>query len=228
MSPPLEDILTVTPLFKGLTSGDVASLLPLLSPTFKEYDQEDCLLAAGSASDHIGIVLAGTIEAVKYTRAGGQFTVAQMGPGGVFGDVLASGRTKSPVTVRATAPCTAMFIGAGRLFHPPGTHLDLFCTLLANLASVTSEKYFALDRRIDLLLIHGLKKRLAAYLLDAGRDSEGRPFTIPFNRAALASYLGCERSALSREISALAKSGLITTKRSAFTIPDPPALKALF
>ena len=43
-------------------------------------------------------------------------------------------------------------------------------------------------------------------------------FVIPFNRQALADYLGVERSAMSAEIGRLVKSGIIETNRSYFKL----------
>ena len=45
-----------------------------------------------------------------------------------------------------------------------------------------------------------------------------REFTIPFDRQALADYLGVERSALSAEISKLKKEGILDSERSRFKL----------
>ena len=51
-------------------------------------------------------------------------------------------------------------------------------------------------------------------------------FCIPLNRAQLAEYLGCERSALCRELSRMQKDGLIETYRGSFKLLQPAALGA--
>lgn len=229
---PYQNLLLGTPLFAGFGPGQLGPLLALLAPTLRRYQKGQVLLMAGAEAEELGVVLEGAAQAVKYTRAGGQFTVARFGPGGVFGDVLAVGSAKSPVTLTAEEPLAALFIRQGRLFSPAATPAenDLLRRLLANLVGVLSDKYFALDRRVDLLLIKGLSRRLAAFLLDAAGPAglAGAPFTIPYNRAGLAAYLGCERSALSRELGALVRRGLVETRRSSFRLPNAEGLRTLF
>ncbi|MDL2293541.1 Crp/Fnr family transcriptional regulator [Ruminococcaceae bacterium OttesenSCG-928-D13] len=228
---PVIPLLMAAPLFAGFSAGELATLLPLLAPARRRYAKGEVVLMAGDTPTEMGLVLSGVAEAVKYTRAGAQFLVARHGPGRVFGDVLAVGTAKSPVTVSAAADLEVLMIPGQRLYAPPGAQAELFRRLLVNLAAVLSDKYFALDRRVDLLLMHGLRKRLAAFLLDAAEAAgaaEGAPFAIPYTRAQLAAYLGCERSALSREISRMAQDGLLKTRRSVFTLPDEARLRALF
>lgn len=214
-------------LFGGFSTEELHTLLATLAPVQRSYAKGETLLLAGYQSRDIGIVLAGEIEAAKHTAAGGLFTVSHMGPGGIFGDVLAAGVVKSPVTVTAAAPCQVLLIPAARLFASMPGKQDLSRRLLGNLVRVMSEKYFMLDARVDLLLIKGLRRRVAALLLaEAGRA--GSPaFTIPFTRAGLAAYLGCERSALSREISRMAAAGLLETRGKHFRLLNEDGLRAL-
>lgn len=225
----IHTILQATPLFAGFSPEEIQFLLPYLEVWVSRYERGDVLISVGRESNHIGVVLSGQIEAVKYTRGGEEFLVSRMGPGGVFSDVLSGGMGKSPVTVRATSECRVMFLPVRVLFGiPPAPQQEGHRRLLANLVAVLSAKYFALDSRVDLLLIHGLRRRLAAYLLDTAPAQEGQPFDIPFDRYQLAAYLGCERSALSREISAMIQEGWITAQRSQFCILDRQALRRLF
>ena len=57
-----------------------------------------------------------------------------------------------------------------------------------------------------------------AYLSDQAKQNHSDTFTIPFNRQALADYLGVERSAMSAEISKLKKDGIIDTQKSTFRL----------
>ena len=57
-----------------------------------------------------------------------------------------------------------------------------------------------------------------AFLLDQAKQHKSTEFVIPYDRQALADYLGVERSAMSAEISKLKKSGQIDTKGSWFRI----------
>lgn len=218
-------LLQNIPLFAGFSEGELAGLLAELAPLERVFDRGEILLAAGAEAGEIGILLYGRIEAVKETRQGGRFLMTKIGPGGVFGDVLSGGHSKSPVTVTADSRCRVLLLPYARLLAPrPGAEA-LYRRLLANLVGVISDKYFALDRRIDLLLTGGLRRRISAFLLKDAARRNSYTFTIPYNRTQLAQYLGCERSALSREISRMAKEGLIATEKARFTLLRPDLLQ---
>ena len=136
---------------------------------------------------------------MKLAADGTQFLTARMGPGGMFGDVLAgSHATKSPVTVAARQP------GGGALaavFCADGVRAKAF---LQNYIAPISDKYFALDRRVELLLCRGVGK---SFVLPENRGLSRSRRRGGRSRAALASYLGCERSALCRETGPHAQRG---------------------
>lgn len=223
------DMLLQAPLFRGFGATELQELLAALAPRQRRVEKGETLLMAGEEIQDIGVVLTGEIEAAKNTRSGGHFTVARMGPGGVFADVLSGGHSSSPVTVTARSRCTVMLLSYPRLLSAPGCAPAAHRRLLANLIAVISDKYFSLDRRVDLLLIRGLRRRIAAYLWEAGGEAgrQGEAFSIPFTRAALAGYLGCERSALSREISRMAADGLLESDRTRFRLCRLAEVQAL-
>jgi CRP-like cAMP-binding protein len=57
-----------------------------------------------------------------------------------------------------------------------------------------------------------------AFLHEQARLHHGAEFTIPYDRQALADYLGVERSALSAEIGKLKAAGVLETNRSWFRL----------
>lgn len=219
-------LLENTALFAGFSKDELALLLARLQGVQRQYAKGQALWLAGDEVTQLGIVLEGSIEAVKHTRAGVRFPVSHMGPGGVFGDVLAAGRRRSPVSVLAGQHCRVLLISYRRLLAgdaPAEPHRRL----LANLLAVLSDKYFALDARVELLLVRRLRHRIAAYLLAEAAAANANQFAIALNRGQLADYLGCERSALSRELSRMARDGLLRTRGSHFELLNLPALEAL-
>ena len=207
----MEEGITRCALFAGMCAEEVEGLLGRLACTRRQYEKGEVLLHAGYENRSIGVVLYGEIEAMKLAADGTQFLTARMGPGGVFGDVLAGSRsTKSPVTVAATSRAGALWmpfsalVGCGQ------------ARLLQNYIALISDKYFSLDRRVELLLRRGVREKLFYYLKTEAAPTPGGGRRTPFTRAALASYLGCERSALCREIGRLRREGLLRTQGRVF------------
>lgn len=218
-------LLLRTPLFSGFTAREAEQLLPALAPLVKQYQKGEILLMAGYENRDVCIVLNGEASAAKQTRGGGSFTAGRIAAGEIFGDVLAGSHTKSPVTVTALSRCTVMRLPWPNLLGATVQNAGLHRRLLANLVALIAGKYFALDTRLDLLLINGLRRRIATFLLLQAKQQGTNSFAIALNRQELAGYLGCERSALSRELSRMSKLGLIALNKNRFTLLQPQKLQ---
>lgn len=100
------------------------------------------------------------------------------------------------------------------------------------------KKYFALDRRVGLLLEKRLRARLVQYLRTELVPCADGARVCPFSRTRLAEYLGCDRTALAREItrmearrrSARRGAGVLSERLSAgiFFCAEGLHLQALF
>lgn len=62
------------------------------------------------------------------------------------------------------------------------------------------------------------REKLMEFFLDQAKRHGSAEFTIPYDRQALADYLGVERSAMSAEIGKLRKDGLIETGGAWFRV----------
>ena len=95
---------------------------------------------------------------------------------------------------------------------------DFHNTLIRNLLHEIARKNLALNQKIRYMSEKTTRDKLMAYLSDQAKQNHSDTFTIPFNRQALADYLGVERSAMSAEISKLKKDGIIDTQKSTFRL----------
>ena len=168
-------------------------------------------------------MLSGAIEAYHPAASGARLPISQMGPGGVFGDVLGGSSLSSPVTVVASAPCEVLLVPYEKLLLPGADPARQ--RVLQNLVRTISDKYFLLSRRVDLLLLKSLRAKVCAYLLSEAEVHHSLTFTIPYSRIQLADYLNCDRSALSRELSLMQRDGLLETYKSSFKLLEPDALR---
>ncbi len=217
-------LLRGTTLLRAMPDEVLATLLARLRPRVQRYAKGAVLLLAGYENRDLGIVLEGRVHAHKTAPDGTAVLVADMGPGGLFGDVLAAAGAKSPVTLTAQCETLALYLPYARILHPPvadGAHFRL----LQNLVAQMGGKYLALDRRLELLMCKSLRTRISLWLLEQAEAAGSDIFTVPLTRAALADYLGCDRSALSRELSRMQREGLLETFRSSFRLLDKDRLR---
>ena len=216
------EILRRCSLFAGLSAAQIGALLAEWSPVRRHYGRGETLLLAGYETHELGVVLDGEIEAGKHTADGTLLTLTRMGAGGLFADILAGSRdAKSPVTVTAATDVTVLLLPYRCLLRP-GAALDaVHAAVLQNLIAAIAGKYFALDRRVELLMLRSVREKILHYLhTEAARMPDGTLRT-PYGRAGLAAYLGCERSALCREISRMRRDGILEVDGRTFRLlPD--------
>ncbi len=219
------DLLCSTSLFQGINASQIDHMFECFRPARRLFKKGDVLLLAGFEASEVGIILSGEASAVKTTPDGASVSITRLGPGSIFGDVLAGCSLKSPVTILASAPCEALYIPCDKLLHPCRAMHSEHMQLLENLVRTISEKYFTLSSRVDLLILKSLRAKLCAYLLGQSALAGADTFSVPFSRAGLAEYLNCERSALCRELSRMRAEGLIETYKNSFKILDKAALQ---
>ena len=222
---PYYEIMRSTSLLRGLSDAELDTLMTCFAPRVRRYAKGELLLMAGYETHELGLVLEGAITASKPLADGGTVVIAHMGPGGVFADVLAGGRSRSPVNVSAAERCLILYLPCEALLRPCAALHSAHLKLLQNWLETISDKYFALDRRVELLICKSLRARISLWLLDEAHRAGSDPFTTPLTRAGLAEYLNCDRSALSRELSRMQHDGLIETWRSSFKLLDKDRLK---
>ncbi len=218
-------LLQSTSLFAGIGAEELRTLLGELGASLRSYGRGEALVQAGEPNRRVGIVLSGSIEAFRPAPGGARVPITRMGPGGVFGDVLAGSSLSSPVTVVASAACDVLLFPYEKLLLSDGSPARQ--QVLQNLVRTISDKYFLLSRRVDLLVLKSLRAKVCAYLLSEAEQQGSLTFSIPFSRIQLADYLNCDRSALSRELSLMQRDGLLDTYRSSFKLLEPEALRQM-
>ena len=222
---PYYETMRRTSLLRGMTDAELDTLMACFAPRVRRYAKGELLLMAGYETHEVGLVLEGAITASKPLADGSTVVMARMGAGGVFAEVLAGGRSRSPVNVSAAEACLALYLPCEALLRPCAALHSAHLKLLQNWLETISDKYFALDRRVELLICKSLRARISLWLLDEAHRAGSDTFTTPLTRAGLAEYLNCDRSALSRELSRMQHDGLIETWRSSFKLLDKDRLK---
>ena len=223
---PYYPLLRETSLLRLMRDDELDLLMSCFAPRVRRYQKGELLLLAGYETRETGILLEGQILALKNTPDGASVAITQMGPGGLFGDVLSGSSQRSPVSIMAQTACLALFLPYDKIIQPCAQLHDSHLQLLKNLVQTISNKYFALDRRVELLICKSLRTRISLWLLEQAEQAGSDTFAVPLTRAGLAEYLNCDRSALSRELGRMQREGLIETFRGSFKILDKDRLRA--
>ena len=203
-------------LFHGLDKQQIQQVLDNAGYTYKNYSAGDIIVHQGDVVHHIGIVTAGSATGKKYTANGEEITVQVLTENRIFGDVLSGADGfASPVTVQAQTECSVLFINYEKLLYSP---LPQTHRILQNMIQNISLKYFAQNKRMEILMMKSVRSKVTAYLEWQSSAKGSCSFSIDMDRQLMADFLGVERSALSRELSRMKKDGLIDFHKNSFVI----------
>ena len=210
-------MLRKTPLFAGMTPGEVKGALAGAGAQIRPFEKGEFLLRAGEPVRWVGLLMQGEALVVREDVWGKRSVLTTLAPGQLFAEALAcAGTEESPVSVQATQSGRALLLRAQRLFDAGAQRGQ--AALTGNLMHIMAQKNLALNRKIEVLSRRTTREKLLAFLGEEARRARGRTFAIPYNRQALADYLGVDRSAMCTELSRLKKEGWLDFHRSTFRL----------
>ena len=129
-----------------------------------------------------------------------------------------------PVSVIAERPSEIMLIDCKRILSTCTNTCIFHQQLINNLLRIVASKNLLLQQKIEVMSQRTTRDKLMTYLLSQAKLKNSSEFTIPYDRQALADYLGVERSALSAEIGKLRKEGVLESTKSHFRLLNPDSL----
>ena len=213
------EILQGCPLFAHIEHADLSAMLGCLGAKAIALGKNETVFAEGDAIYQLGIVLSGAVQIVKNDFFGNRSIVASIGPGQLFGESFACANVPAlPVSVVTSEESEIMLIDCRRITRSCSNACAFHSQIVLNLLQVVAQKNLLFNRKMEILSRRSTRDKLMTYLMEEAKKSRSREFTIPFDRQALADYLGVERSALSAEISKLKKDGILDSERSRFVL----------
>jgi CRP-like cAMP-binding protein len=171
-------------------------------------------------------IVSGTVRIVARTPSGKEFVYRDLGAGELIGELAAI--DGAPRSASATA------VVATHVLALPNT---AFLALLAEapplalrLLQVLSARVRELSTRLVEQTTMSVRQRLAAELIRLARPrraGEGLAVSPPPPQHVLAARIGARREAVSRELAAMRREGLVSVQRGALVLTAEAALRAL-
>jgi CRP-like cAMP-binding protein len=87
------------------------------------------------------------------------------------------------------------------------------------------EKNYSMNRKMELLMLKGMREKLATYFLNESYRHKSLTFQIQPNRNELAEYLNVSRTSMCRELATMKDLGMIDYYQNSFKILSLDALK---
>ena len=203
-------------LFRDLSPSQTREALQFFAAQEKEYARGEVLKSAPAPLTAFGLVLTGHIDVTMEDIDGREMLLAHVTAGQTFGEALCYLHENAPITITARTDCRVLWLRCDALHAPAASPLAR--TLQARFTAMLARRTLQMNDRIQTLSRTSMREKLTAFFTECARDAGGPRFTIPFDRAGMAAYLGVDRSALSRELSAMQKAGLIAFRKNQFTL----------
>lgn len=213
------EVLAQSPLFAHIAREDIASILGCLGAKEHTFPKRAVIARSGERLAYISIVLEGAVDSVEEDFWGNQVFYNRFLPGQTFGDAFVlSERESFPYTLLASQNTTVISL--------PGAKLPMMCDkackhhqqLLQNMLSLLAYRAVKLLARISVLSKRTIREKLLTYLSEQALEHGSSAFTIDLNRQKLADYLAVDRSALSAELSHMARDGLLSYEKNSFIL----------
>ena len=211
--------LSNTLLFRGISPGEVKTMLTCLNAETRQYPRGAAIYYVGDVISSLGLVLSGSVSIENDDVWGNKSILDHAQPGQVFAETYACVPGEPlMISVVAAEPCEILFLDVGRMLRVCSNSCGFHNRLIRNLLTIASQKNLNLSRRIFHTSSKSIRGRLLSYLSFQARQHGSRDFIIPFNRQQLADYLSVDRSALSNELSKMQREGLLRFDRNHFCL----------
>lgn len=182
----------------------------------------------GDPASALYVVQSGMLKLLQLTHQGTELIVRFVGPGGVFGGVVAVDRVPYPVSAIAVAPTETCVWDSQTLRHLLDAHAALRGNIMREMASHMTD---ALTRVREMTTLR-VSERLALALVRLARQV-GRPtdagvlIDYPITRQELAELAGTTLYTASRTLAQWTDEGILKSTRRDLLISKPGRLARL-
>ncbi len=212
-------------LLAGLAPADLARLEA--SCTWQRYAVGEIVLSQEDGGTDVLFIASGRLKVQLFSASGQQVIFREIGAGTVFGELAAiDGKPRSATVIAATDSLIAR-ARANVLWQLIDTHRSVRVALFKKLVGIVRD----LDERVFEISTLKTQNRVRAHLLRlamaAGvhnNEAEIRPLPV---QSDMADQLATHREAVSREMSALTRDGILKRQADSLLVRDVRRLRAL-
>ena len=208
-----------SPLFAGIETADMEGMLGCIGYHVKDYKKGEIIAFEEETINHVGVVLAGSVDMLKEDVWGNRTMLVRTYPQDVFGETFACGEDSlSVVTFAAAEDSKVLFLSFCRVMHTCTYACQFHQTLIENMVRLIARKNRELMRKVEVVSKKTLREKILAYLSIQSQAQGSSRFEIPLGRVEWAEYLCADRSALTRELAKMKDEGLISYNKNFFEI----------
>ena len=219
------ELLAKVPAFERLTPDDLERVAGVAVP--RRFGAHETVFREHDDSDTCYVVRSGHARALREHTDGRQITLAQFGPGDIFGELAMFSAERRSATVEAIDDLEVIAILGDDMRRLMRRHPDIAVALVIALGRRLREA----NERLARQSFQTVQSRVATVLGDLVRQvsSEGAGETtdvlVVATQAEVAQLAGSSRESASRFLAVLERAGIVTQGRGRLTVHDPDALQ---
>ena len=205
------------PLFSGMTQDEMIRSAELLGANVAKYGKGDIIHRPWTVLANFGLVISGSVQACADDIGGNRMIMADVQPGTTFGESLCWLKVAdSPVYIYASEEAAVMWLSPDILYS--GSTDGCVLEMQKRFASLLASRTLAMNERIQILSKLTIRDRLTVYFSSLASSRGSDEFEVPLNREDMATYIGANRAALSRELSRMKREGIIDYRKNRFIL----------
>ncbi|MEA2228475.1 MAG: family transcriptional regulator, cyclic receptor protein [Solirubrobacteraceae bacterium] len=218
-------LLGAVPVFETLAPEDLRRVAEVAVP--RRFAAQQVIFREGDNSDTCYVVRHGHARAVREHPDGRTITLAQFGPGDIFGELAMFDDERRSATVETLDPVEAVAVAGSDMRRLLREHPDIAVKLVIALGRRLREA----NERLARQSFQTVQSRVAVVLRQLvdraraeGEDISSGDVLIKTTQADIAQLAGSSRESASRFLAVLERAGVITQGRGRITVHDPDAL----
>ncbi len=200
---------------------------------WRHCDSEQQILGHMDDTHDVYFIVKGEVRATVYALSGKEVTFRDIGAGQIFGEFAAIDGKPRSANVVALKPSVVASLSAEAFWEVLLEHPEVAAStlkLLTKQIRVLSERVFEFSALAVKNRIHAELLRLAyAHMADDNDDGDdNRAVIAPIpTHADIAHRVSTHREAVTRELSAMTRAGLVERREGALVVPDVDHLARL-
>jgi CRP/FNR family transcriptional regulator len=217
------ELLRAVPLFSELSGPELERISQVAVP--RSFPADTRVFHEGDQSDACYIVRSGACRVTREHPDGRAITLANLGPGAIFGELaMLDGESRS-ASVEATEDAELLALPAGDVRALLREHPEMGEKLIVALTRRLREANERLTRQSFQTVpsrVAGVLNKLLAEEADTPQVRDG--VTIRLRQSDLAQLAGTSRESVSRFLATLERAGVVEVGRAKVTVLQPERL----
>jgi len=216
-------LISQSPIFRGIPEEELASLFGQIHSQVKTYQKNDLIVTGGEICDRLLIVQRGSVKAEMTDYSGKTIKIEDIEAPRPLATAFLFGKdNRFPVSVSANNQVEIISIHKEEFVKM----LQLNSLILNNYLNAISSRAQFLSEKLKFLSFKTIKQKIAHFLLEKAGD---RLLTVEMQQSQeqLAEMFGVVRPSLARALGEMVQDGLIETQRRSIRILDKNRMNQL-